>query len=333
MVKKLEPGELDSRERILDAARSEFAEKGFDGARVDEIAKRAEVNKALIYYYFKGKDELLKELMRTFLEERRRLRSEVIAEDRGKKDLPDRVAAFDLDFLFRQRDILRVALMEDLKSASNGSENATILEHWLQGLAESKDYYAERGYPFRYTPRTITALYFFHLSPAIAYAALGEAFAKRTGLGLERIKEEYLKLAQEIGQDHFASVFGNSNREDAREIEIGSRAEPTPTAAVERKQEAKPPSHIEFSPGEREALVKKLLVDGRLSRFPIKEKAKVAVLEHVSGFFEPGRTYTEKEVNALIAEVAEDYVKIRRYLIEYGYMDRRADGSSYWSRT
>ena len=60
MVKKLEPGELDSRERILDAARSEFAEKGFDGARVDEIAKRADVNKALIYYYFKGKDELLK---------------------------------------------------------------------------------------------------------------------------------------------------------------------------------------------------------------------------------------------------------------------------------
>jgi AcrR family transcriptional regulator len=330
MVNMTKPRESDSRERILDAARSEFAEKGFDGARVDEIAKRADVNKALIYYYFKGKDELLKELMRTFLEERRRLRSEVIAEDRGRKDLHDRVAAFDLDFLFDQRDILRVALMEDLKSASNGSENATILEHWLEGLAESKGYYTERGYPFRVTPRAVTALYFFHLFPAIAFAALGEAFAERTGLGLERVKEEYLKLAQEIGRDHFASVFGNSNREEAPEIDIpGKPAD----AGGTTESGHRPPSHIEFSPGEREALVKKLLVDGRLARFPLKEKAKVAVLEHVSGFFEPGRTYTEKEVNALIASIAEDYVKIRRYLVEYGYMDRRADGGAYWCRT
>ena len=332
MVKKLEPGELDSRERILDAARSEFAEKGFDGARVDEIAKRADVNKALIYYYFKGKDELLKELMRTFLEERRRLRSEVIAKARGRKDLPDRVTAFDLDFLFGQRDILRVALMEDLKSESSGSRRATILEHWLEGLAESKDYYAGRGYSYRHTPRTVTAMYFFHLSPAIAFAALGETFAERTGLGLERVKEEYLKLAQEIGRDHFLSVFGNSNREEVPEIDLPPKpADPAETAGTESGH--RPPSHIEFSPGEREVLVRKLLVDGRLARFPLKEKAKVAILEHVSGFFEPGRTYTEKEVNSLVASIAEDDVKIRRYLVEYGYMDRRADGSAYWSRT
>ncbi|PWC13206.1 TetR family transcriptional regulator [Brenneria roseae subsp. americana] len=43
---------------ILDAATSEFAEKGFDGARVDQIAQRANVNKQLIYYYFVNKDEL-----------------------------------------------------------------------------------------------------------------------------------------------------------------------------------------------------------------------------------------------------------------------------------
>lgn len=39
-----------SREAILDAAASVFAEKGFDGARVDEIARRAGVNKAMLYY-------------------------------------------------------------------------------------------------------------------------------------------------------------------------------------------------------------------------------------------------------------------------------------------
>ena len=74
MVNKSDIPTPPSRKRILDAARAEFSEKGFDGARVDSIAQRAEVNKALIYYYFKSKDELLQELLRTFLEDRRRQR-------------------------------------------------------------------------------------------------------------------------------------------------------------------------------------------------------------------------------------------------------------------
>lgn len=44
--------------RILDVAVREFAAKGFDGARVDEIAKQADVSKNLIYHYFADKDEL-----------------------------------------------------------------------------------------------------------------------------------------------------------------------------------------------------------------------------------------------------------------------------------
>lgn len=48
----------DKQQRILLAARAEFAEKGFDGARVDSIAERAQANKQLIYYYFTNKDVL-----------------------------------------------------------------------------------------------------------------------------------------------------------------------------------------------------------------------------------------------------------------------------------
>jgi TetR/AcrR family transcriptional regulator len=43
---------------ILDAALREFAEQGLAGARMDEIAKGAGVNKALLYYYFESKDQL-----------------------------------------------------------------------------------------------------------------------------------------------------------------------------------------------------------------------------------------------------------------------------------
>jgi len=50
--------------RILDAAIEEFSAKGFAGARVAEIARRAGVNVQLIAYYFDGKEGLYRELGR-----------------------------------------------------------------------------------------------------------------------------------------------------------------------------------------------------------------------------------------------------------------------------
>jgi AcrR family transcriptional regulator len=44
--------DMDRREALLDAAAQEFGNKGFAGSRVDAIARRAGVNKQLIFYYF-----------------------------------------------------------------------------------------------------------------------------------------------------------------------------------------------------------------------------------------------------------------------------------------
>lgn len=55
------PRKNDSRatvRRILDAASAEFAVNGVEGARIDEIAKRAGVTKQLVYYYYGSKDHL-----------------------------------------------------------------------------------------------------------------------------------------------------------------------------------------------------------------------------------------------------------------------------------
>jgi len=48
-----------TKDRILDAAEGIFSGKGFDGTKVQEIATAAGVNKAMLYYYFKDKDDLL----------------------------------------------------------------------------------------------------------------------------------------------------------------------------------------------------------------------------------------------------------------------------------
>jgi TetR/AcrR family transcriptional regulator len=53
-----------SRARILSAAAAEFAARGFAGASVDRIARAARVNKAMIYYHFKSKAALYREILR-----------------------------------------------------------------------------------------------------------------------------------------------------------------------------------------------------------------------------------------------------------------------------
>lgn len=47
-----------SKRRILRVAADEFARKGYDGARIDEIARRCRISKNLIYHYFDGKEAL-----------------------------------------------------------------------------------------------------------------------------------------------------------------------------------------------------------------------------------------------------------------------------------
>lgn len=52
------PTEASSRERILEVARSEFADRGFEGARLQDIAERAGLRHPTLLYYFSSKEGL-----------------------------------------------------------------------------------------------------------------------------------------------------------------------------------------------------------------------------------------------------------------------------------
>ena len=67
-----------------------------------------------------------------------------------------------------------------------------------------------------------------------------------------------------------------------------------------------------------------------LTAWPKKRKDKLILLRRIAGLFQEGRRYTEKEVNAILAPVWQDHVTIRRYLIEYRFLDRKTDCSEYW---
>ena len=70
--------------------------------------------------------------------------------------------------------------------------------------------------------------------------------------------------------------------------------------------------------------------NGRLRELPIKEKKEEAVMRWLITRFEPGVIYMEHQVNDILVHYFEDYVQLRRSLINFGFMDRERDGSRYW---
>lgn len=68
----------------------------------------------------------------------------------------------------------------------------------------------------------------------------------------------------------------------------------------------------------------------KLIKFPAREKKKIVILQEITEQFENGRNYEEKELNRILKEIYPDFPTIRRYLIEYGFMDRTKDCKEYW---
>jgi hypothetical protein len=67
---------------------------------------------------------------------------------------------------------------------------------------------------------------------------------------------------------------------------------------------------------------------GRLTVLPRRRPARMAVLDFLAGQFEPGRHYTELQVNEMLARFHPDYCALRRYMVDEEIMDR-CDGV-YW---
>jgi TetR/AcrR family transcriptional regulator len=67
MADKSSTGSDGAEQRIFDAAHVEFLQKGFDGAKMQDIADKAGINKALLHYYYRSKDKLYQMVAKAIL--------------------------------------------------------------------------------------------------------------------------------------------------------------------------------------------------------------------------------------------------------------------------
>jgi AcrR family transcriptional regulator len=108
------PRSSERREAILAAALDEFSSRGFEAARLEDVARRAGVAKGTIYLYFRDKENLFQELIRTML-------TPLVGtiEAMGQADVPLPVLADRIVDIFvtqvyetRRKDVVRLMISE-----------------------------------------------------------------------------------------------------------------------------------------------------------------------------------------------------------------------------
>lgn len=85
----------------------------------------------------------------------------------------------------------------------------------------------------------------------------------------------------------------------------------------------------QMSPAERDRALRPFVgADGRLVSIPVKQAKKLVVLDWLAQAFEPGRHYSEREVNELLVRRHPDTAALRRALVDHGFLDRSS--GDYW---
>jgi AcrR family transcriptional regulator len=176
--------------RILAVAERLFAQRGFDATSVDSIARAARVNKALIYYHFRDKNELMSSLFAHIMDE---LSQEL---ERLSARPPDPVAAIreEIASLGSRKRILSVMLMEALKTGPSSAAlfrcAELVLERERPGIAR------HRG---REQRRQLVHEFFTGFLPLVGFVAMQDRFC------------DHFRCQREEALEHFLDAFARSH--------------------------------------------------------------------------------------------------------------------------
>lgn len=123
------PSDADSsaaRSAILAAARAEFSAKGLTGARVNEIAARAGVNKQLIYYYFGSKEDLYRTALEVVYTEIRTQERSLKLGDMKPEEAMATLIGFSFDYLAQHPDFIGLLNHENAQGAQHVRDSSAI---------------------------------------------------------------------------------------------------------------------------------------------------------------------------------------------------------------
>jgi len=163
-----------TRKLILDTALDKFAEKGFDGASISQIAKAAKVNQALIYYYFENKQAIIAELLNEFIDTANSFLVEIAIKGYvyGSDEMEDQMTKYNTHILNNDK-VLRLLITESMKDTYDVPPIFKLIDFDVPGALEPElvDEMNQKGFNFDQDAhqRRVTE-FFTGIMPTIVYS-------------------------------------------------------------------------------------------------------------------------------------------------------------------
>ena len=117
-----------TKQRVLDAAKVEFARHGLAGARVDAIADRAKANKQMIYHYFGSKQDLFLAVLEDAYSDIRKAEGKLDLDHLEPIDALKTLVTFTWNYYLRNPEFLTLVNNENLHKAAHLKRSKVIGE-------------------------------------------------------------------------------------------------------------------------------------------------------------------------------------------------------------
>lgn len=203
-----ESKDLPSDLKILKAAEEIFAEEGFDGARVDDIARRAGVNKALIYYYFESKEQILEELSKKHLQEILAAKENLLKDfnfEHGinHESIEKMLQSLIWTTLGDNKNFLSIVLIEALKNKSGDTSFFKLINQMYDNSIARIE---KMGYQIE-SDKFKTIALFFGILPIIFYIVISDKWAEYNQIDKDTVKSTFITAITEMEFNLLISKF------------------------------------------------------------------------------------------------------------------------------
>lgn len=217
-----------TRARILDAAIQSFSGNGLAGARTEQIAEEAGVNKALLYYYFRSKEDLYAAALEQVVESIRAESVSVLetAVSAGERFVQIVLANFDRG---HSNPAMRSMMQQEMVRLHRGEESrlAPIAEKLFRPLWQMIDKLLEEG---------IRSGELIQVEPAqMRYAALGanlnyylSAPLTKLAIGTDPMERRELELRRKVAVEYLGQTIFTDREYGARVASLVLARTPMP---------------------------------------------------------------------------------------------------------
>jgi AcrR family transcriptional regulator len=130
-----------TRRNILEIATDEFANKGFSGARVDDIAARTSTSKRMIYYYFGDKEGLFITVLEQAYARIRRIEAALDLADLEPDQALRAMVGFTFDYQNANETFIRLVMVENIHKGVHLARSGAIEELNSSVIATLRDIY------------------------------------------------------------------------------------------------------------------------------------------------------------------------------------------------